>query len=1063
MKKTLLTIASILCFAAIGAAQTVHKDYMDGVIWVKVKSEHVFKKSINLNGNSQNNVLQLNDLAFGETLKSHQVTRLARPFGHIADPNLKYLIRIEFNDIQSVDNIIASLSNNAMVDYAEKAPLMKTTLTPNDPIFNGSNQWGLFQIDATSAWNVGTGDANVVVAIVDDAVEITHPDLAPVIWTNSGEIAGNGIDDDGNGYIDDVNGWDVSGTQYANGDTDPNPDSPVSAYDHGTHVAGIAGAATDNNAGIASIGFGVSLMAVKSTNSASAVTHGYEGVVYAVENGADVVNMSWGGPGSSTTYQNIMNWAYGQGSVLIAAAGNDNVSSQFYPAAYNNVISVASTTTGDAKSGFSNYGSWIDISAPGSAIYSTVPNSGYQIKQGTSMSSPMVAGLAGLLKSLNPGLPPADIESCILSTADNIDAANPSYVGDLGAGRINAFAAMNCVYATLNWAPEAAFQAISSVNIIEGQTVTFQDLSVYNPTTWSWSFTGGTPSTFNGQNPGPITYNTAGTYAVSLTVTNANGSDTHTETAYITVNALTGCDTISNTLASDGISIISWTGGNGYVAGHNAYGMTRFAERYENYGATNIMGAQFYFVEGMTNVTNTYVTVMVWEDNAGVPGTVVYQENIPMEVIEDNVTSAGAGSFYITNVDFDTPVSVGTNDFFVGYSIENASASQDTVACGLVNVTADGTRQNQMFVFFEPGNPLGYPANSWQDMETVSTAQFVMHIYPRITQTPPTAVIQANPDPACVGDIVNFDGTSSPNAVNWEWAINGTANPYPTGGTPGVVMNSAGNHWVYMAAYNGCGFYHIDSTQVLVDPTPNVSVVATTDTICPAGSSNLTATGAGSYIWTPAGSLSCSNCPNPTASPSATTTYNVIGTSGNCSSQSNYTIVVDDAQPIADYLVSSDTICEGESISFNGAISQYSSSFSWTFTGGDISASTSATPTVVYATAGTYNVTLDVSNTCSQSDNTSGTVVVEVCGVGVDESALRNVNAIYDAANSSIVLDMSGHNGDLNIEITNVAGQRVFFNNYSGNTIIDISNLSKGLYLMNIYNDSARKTIKIMK
>ncbi len=1058
MKKTLLTIASILCFAAIGTAQTVHKDYMDGVIWVKVKSEHVFKKSINLNGPSKNNVLQLNDLAFGETLKSHQVTSLARPFGHIADPNLKYLIRIEFNDIQSVDNIIASLSNNAMVDYAEKAPLMKTTLTPNDPSFNGSNQWGLFQIDATSAWNVGTGDANVVVAIVDDAVEITHPDLSPVIWTNTGEIAGNGVDDDGNGYIDDAQGYDV-----ADQDGNPNPDTPVSAYDHGTHVAGIAGAATDNNAGIASIGFGVSLMAVKSTNSASAVTHGYEGVVYAVENGADVVNMSWGGPGSSTTYQNIMNWAYGQGAVLIAAAGNDNVSSQFYPAAYNNVISVASTTTGDAKSGFSNYGSWIDISAPGSAIYSTVPNSGYQIKQGTSMASPMVAGLAGLLKSLNPGLSPADIESCILSTADNIDAANPSYVGDLGAGRINAFEAMNCVSATLNWAPEAAFQATSSVNIIEGQTVTFQDLSIYNPTTWSWSFTGGTPSTFNGQNPGPITYNTAGTYAVSLTVTNANGSDTHTETAYITVNALTGCDTISNTIPSDPNYTWTWGAPNGYIGGHNYIHPRYICDKYTGYGPTNLMGAQFYFTEGETNNPNAFITITVWEDAAGNPGSIVYQEDLLIDVIEANVTGAGAGSFYITDVDFDMPVSVSTNDFYVGYEVFYSAG--DTVNCAMTDdLTSDGTRPNTMMYYIDPSDdPLGTGGGWFQTGGDIGAAEWSMHIYPRITQTPPTAVIQANPDPACVGDIVNFDGTSSPNAVNWEWAINGTANPYPTGGTPGVVMNSAGNHWVYMAAYNGCGFYHIDSTQVLVDPTPNVSVVATTDTICPAGSANLTATGAGSYVWTPAASLSCSNCPNPTATPTSTTTYNVVGTQGNCSSQSNYTIVVDDTQPTADYLVSSDTICEGESISFNGAISQDASSFSWTFTGGDISASTSATPTVVYATAGTYNVTLDVSNTCSQSDNTSGTVVVEVCGVGVGESALSNVNAIYDAANSSIVLDMSGHYGDLNIEITNVAGQRVFFNNYSSNTTIDISNLSKGLYLMNIYNDSARKTIKIMK
>ena len=357
---------------------------------------------------------------------------------------------------------------------------------------------------------MSTGSANTVVAIVDDAVAITHPDLSPVIWTNSGEIPNNNVDDDNNGYIDDVEGYDV-----ADQDSNPGPDSPISSYDHGTHVAGIAGAASNNGTGVASIGYNLSIMAVKSTTSASAITHGYEGVVYAVTAGADVVNMSWGGSGSSTTYQNVMNWANGQGVVLVAAAGNDGVSSTFYPAGYNNVISVASTTTGDVKSGFSNYGSWIDICAPGSAIYSTVPGGGYAYKQGTSMASPMVAGLCGLMLSLNPGLLPSDIENCLTTTADNINSANPTYIGQLGAGRINALAAMNCISATLNNPPIADFQP-SAISILQGQSVSFTDQSIYNPTTWNWTFSGGSPASFNGQTPGPITYNTAGTFPASV-------------------------------------------------------------------------------------------------------------------------------------------------------------------------------------------------------------------------------------------------------------------------------------------------------------------------------------------------------------------------------------------------------------------------------------------------------------------------------------------------------------------------------------------------------------------
>ncbi len=1067
MKKILLSVFAFALIGMAGEAQTVHPDFADGVVWVKLKNDVNKRSAIDIKtGKVSNGKINADDLVIAETIKSYGVTEVTQPFSRIEYDGLNRYVKVSFSNAQGVDALLEKLNGNPDVELAEKSPIYRKTLTPNDPSFSGSTQWGLFQIGAQNAWNVSTGNSNVVVAIVDDAVEITHPDLSPVIWTNTGEIANNGIDDDGNGYIDDVNGWDASGTQYANGDTDPNPDAPASSFDHGTHVAGIAGAATNNNAGVASIGFGVSLMAVKSTNSSVNLTHTYEGVVYAIENNADVINMSFGSGFNSSAFQSLMNYANSLGIVLVAAAGNDNVSSTFYPAGYNNVISVASTTTGDAKSNFSNYGSWIDISAPGSAIYSTIPGSGYDYKQGTSMASPMVAGLCGLMLSLNPSLSPSDIESCLTSTAANIDGANPSYVGQLGAGRIDALAAMNCISATLNWAPQAEFSG-DILNILEGQSVNFTDLSVYNPTSWSWTFTGGSPATFNGQNPGAVTYNTAGTYAVQLTVSNANGSDTETKTGYVTVNALTGCDTISNTLPTDNITTISWVGGDGLLSGHNAYGITRYAEQYSGLGNTWVTGAEFYFTRGETNNPNSDITIMVWEDAGGVPGTMVYSEDVPLEVIEDNVTGPGPGSFFITNVTFDLPVQVNTNDFYVGYSIENATAASDSVACGLVNVTADGARPNRMFAFFEPGNALGWPPNAWQDFPTFSGAEFVMHIYPRITQTPPTAVINANPNPACVGDFVNFDGTSSPNGVNFEWAINGTANPYPTGSSPSVVMNTAGNHTVYMAAYNSCGFLHIDSIQVQVDAVPNVTMTSTTDTICAGSSVNLTATGAGSYTWTPAATLSCNNCPNPVATPTSTTTYTVVGTTGNCSSPSDYTIVVDDTQPVASYLASSDTICEGESITYNGAISTGASSYSWTFAGGSTGSSTSANPTVTYATAGTYNVDLTVNNTCSLTDNTSGQIVVlpaAQCNVGVGENLQAQVNVLYDRANTSLTVDLSALSGESQLKLMSANGQLIqTVNDANGFVRINTTTLAAGVYMISIEHNGERAVEKFVK
>ena len=1058
MKTLLLAVASaFIAFASIG--QTVHQDYLDGAIWFKLKNDVNRYQTVNIeSGTVTPSHIDLKKLDFYSDLERFGIKNLKEAFPNVEDERLTNVFRLEVQNIGAVNEIIRLLESSQVVVYAERVPYIQKTLTPNDPNYNPSTQWGLFQMNAAQAWDISTGNSNVKVAIVDDAVETTHSDLSGVIWNNPNEVANNGIDDDNNGYIDDVNGFDV-----ANSDNNPDPDNPISSYDHGTHVAGIAGAETNNNNGVASIGHNITLIPVKSTNSATAVTHGYEGIIYAVAAGADVINMSWGGSGSSTTAQNIISYASGEGIVLIAAAGNDNVSSVFYPAGYSEVIAVASTTFGDSKSSFSNYGSWIDISAPGSAIYSTIPGNSYGTKQGTSMASPQVAGLAGLMLSLNPSLSPADIESCLLSSADNIDTQNPSYVGELGAGRINAQAALTCISATLDWAPEANFQG-DVVNILEGQDVNFTDLSIYNPTSWSWTFTGGAPATFNGQNPPAITYNTAGTYQVSLTASNANGTDTETKTAYITVNALTGCDTISNTEDTDNITIISWNGGNGYLSGHNGYNINRFAEEYSALGPTNIMGADFYFAEANVGNANSDITVMVWEDNGGEPGTIVYQEDIPLTVIENNVTSAGQGSFFITQVNFDNPVSVGTGTFYVGYSIENATATGDTVALGNVDVTTDGARPNKLFAFFGPGSSLGY--NGWEELPTFAGGgQFVSHIYPRITQTPPTAVITATPNTVCEGEFITFDASTSPNIANWEWAINGTSTPYPTDIDPSVIMSASGTHTAYLLAENGCGFFHIDSIDVTVNATPNVAVTGTADTICPGGTIDFVASGASSYIWSPAGSLSCSNCANPTATPSSNTTYTVTGTTGGCSSETYYAVVVTDAAPVAEFLMSSDTVCEGDMLELNGGLSDGASQFSWGFPSGTPATGIGSISSTSYSAVGTYTITLDVENGCGATDNISQDIVVMpagTCSAGINSNAKDEAVIFYAPKDENVVVNSKEASS---AHVINAAGQKVtdVQNLDGGNAIINVAHLSRGIYFVLIEGPEKITTHKFVK
>ena len=218
--------------------------------------------------------------------------------------------------------------------------LHESFLTPNDPYFTTSfnnGMWCLYQVNAPQAWDISTGDANVVVAVTDNAIQINHPDLVNKL---------------------------VPGRDVVDDDNDPSPCGGNDGF-HGSHVSGTVGAETNNNLGVASIGFNISVMPIKIGNcSTGALTAGYDGIIWAADNGADAVNMSWGGGGASSYGQNVCNYAWNQGCILIAAAGNDNSSQQFYPAAYDNVVSVAATTSGDAKSSFSQYGTWIDVSGP---------------------------------------------------------------------------------------------------------------------------------------------------------------------------------------------------------------------------------------------------------------------------------------------------------------------------------------------------------------------------------------------------------------------------------------------------------------------------------------------------------------------------------------------------------------------------------------------------------------------------------------------------------------------------------------------------------------------------
>ncbi len=415
-----------------GLSQTVFPDYRDGSVYLKIKDS----SSLELAPYAYNNA-QLN-LLF--TQYGVNVAAIRKPYPDATiNLGLSKIYQMHCSDSTHIDSLISKLQKIGAVEYAEKEPVIHTYYTPND--ING-NQWYLAKINATNAWTFTKGSPAVVIAIVDNAIRITHTDLVANIWTNPGEIPNNLIDDDFNGYTDDVHGFDI-----ADHDNNPNPPPTTtnsSPFVHGTHCAGIAAATTDNGNGIAAIGFNSKIMAVKCSadkNDGSTLINSYDGVYYAMRAHANIISMSWGGTGSFATGQSVINAASQMGIVLVASAGNNDSNGVGYPAAYQNVIAVGSTDIDDAKSTFSNYGTAIDVMAPGKGIYSTLggDDNAYGYLSGTSMSAPMVAGLAALVKALHPTYTPAQVENDIKSGCDNINSANPTKTGLLGAGRINAY------------------------------------------------------------------------------------------------------------------------------------------------------------------------------------------------------------------------------------------------------------------------------------------------------------------------------------------------------------------------------------------------------------------------------------------------------------------------------------------------------------------------------------------------------------------------------------------------------------------------------------------------
>lgn len=447
--------------------------------------------------------------------------------------------------------VIDELMQNPYVVLAEPVWLLYIEIsTPNDPQYASQYQMSPPGPDpqAYNGWDLERGSDSIKIAIIDTGVKYNHADLINNVWVNPGEdLDGdmavmdpgdmNGVDDDGNGFVDDLVGWDfvnALSSVWPGEDGVTRDNDPSDFNGHGTHVSGISAAVNNNSNFVTGVAGGWSgghrsdrgcrIMCVRaggqnasgqgelsSTDLAAAID-------YSAANGAHVINASWGGGSFSGTLNSAIFNAITAGVSFMHSAGNDNSEAEGWHDQIPGVVTVAATNNADHKWTWnatqgSNYGTWITVSAPGQGILSTVSYSPYtDTYTGTSMAAPYVAGLAGLIRSMMPSLTRAQVDSIITVTTDNIDAQNPSYIGLLGTGRVNAFTALSVL-------ANAKFTAnVTDANV--PFTANFTDQSPNAPSSWDWDF--GDGATSADQNPSHG-YTVPGVYDVSLKITEARG------------------------------------------------------------------------------------------------------------------------------------------------------------------------------------------------------------------------------------------------------------------------------------------------------------------------------------------------------------------------------------------------------------------------------------------------------------------------------------------------------------------------------------------------------------
>ena len=1054
MKVKFTLFLSFLLFSIVGFSQTVHYWYQDGLVVFQLKTTTSF------NIPSKEKQVDFKSIDFLASLQEKygifSVTQL-----HPTDPDLllRRTYQIEFSEMDRVEELIADLSKNQVIEYAEKKELHRHFLTPNDLGANATNtagtspttnQWHLWKINAQQAWDLSTGSSNIVVAVTDDAILTTHVELTNKVLP---------------GYDAPTGGTSTLPCGSNNGN-------------HGTHVSGTVGAQTNNGTGVASIGYNVSVLPVKIGNCQGSLTHGYEGINWAANNGADVINMSWGGGGSSTYGQNICNAAFNAGAILVAAAGNDGTNQQFYPAAFNNVISVASTTPTDAKSSFSQYGTWIDIAAPGSNIRSTYASSLYSSISGTSMASPNVAGLVGLMKSYVPTASNQDIINCLLSSATNINSVNGSYIGQLGAGRINAFAALQCLGA-FNLQTDAGITQINApgstvcgstftpqvtlrnfgTNALTSVTINYQ----WNGTPQTFAWTGNLASAQSVVVSLPAQTAVSGNYTFTASTSNPNGTTDQNMTnnqstlAFIvdpngqTVNLsiITDCYGEEITWNIKNSANVTVASGGPYtnVAGGQTIPQTfclptgcyTFTIN-DSYG-DGLNGAQWaacglngnYF---MTNATGTNLFQMTAANgNFGFSTTHNFCITAPTNLDDAAITSILSPSGTVCESTVTPQVEItnfGINPLTQATISYNTGGAPQTFSWTGNLTTGQSATVSLPAIAVSGGNVIvsastSLPNGQADDNSNNDQSQVTITAYTSGLSLPFTETFENSPFTNGTWTISNPD-----NEYTWEIAtIAGT-----TPGNKAAKMNfyqyaqSARRDGMISPRLNLNGYSSATMTfehaYRRFDQTTSDSLIIYVSTNCGATFTRIFArgeSGQGTFAtatttnqaFTPANANEW--CMGTVGSDcysidlSAFVNQQVLikfegfnsGTVGNnlFIDNINITGVLDQNAPTPSFTANNTTVCTGATVTFDDQSTANITAWNWSFPGGTPATSTVENPTITYPTSGVYPVTLEVTNAFGTASTTTANYITVNTAPTVNATANNNTICAGQTANLS--------------------------------------------------------------